>query len=93
MLNNKLEELDVVNLVALCWAVSLLITKFNHPINDSMRKNIINCLPRKLENDKKGEVPTICFSISSFLSEDSQLEEMIKDRITNYSNLFCKIIF
>jgi hypothetical protein len=93
LLNTKLQELDTVNLLAICWAVSLLITKFNHEISDKIRKNIINSLPRILDVEKKGEIPTICFSISSFLSEDQELEEMIRDRITNYSNIFCKFLF
>jgi hypothetical protein len=93
LLNSKVQELDTVNLLAVCWAVSLLITKFNHDIPDKTRKNIITSLPRNMDVDKKGEIPTICFSISSFLSEDQELEEMIKDRITNYSNLFCKSYF
>ena len=91
MLSLKISDLDLVNLLALSWSVSLLITKLGYNVSDSLRKSIINSLPRKLEVEKKGEIPTICFSIASYTSEDEELNNMITDRITNYSNLFCTI--
>lgn len=89
-LNERIDELDSTNLLAICWAISILISKFNHNVADSMRKSVIISLPKQLENDKKGEVPTLCFSISSFLSQDPELEELIKNLITNYSTFYCK---
>lgn len=89
----KVSELDVTNLLALSWSISLLISKYNYPIPDQFKKIIIQALPNKLEIDKKGEIPTICFSISNYAeTTDSELEQMIKDKVHNYSETFC-IIF
>jgi hypothetical protein len=91
LLNSKIEDLDITNLLALSWSTSLLISKFGYNISDQFKKSIIKSLPQQLEVEKKGEIPTICFSISSYLSEDEELNQLIKDRISSYSHLFCKI--
>lgn len=90
LLNSKIEELDITNLIALSWSTSLLISKFGYNISNQFKKNIIKSLPQQLQIEKKGEVPTICFSISSYLSEDEDLNLLIKDRISCYSTYFCK---
>jgi hypothetical protein len=69
MLKDKLDELDIPNLVALCWSLSILISKFNFTIPLILRLKIIEKLPNDLDIDKKGEIPTICFSLSTFINQ------------------------
>ena len=86
MLSLKISELDLVNLLALSWSVSLLISKLGYTVNDSLRKTIINCLPRKLEVEKKGEIPTICFSIASYTSMNTALDLFVSFSSLNSEN-------
>lgn len=93
MIGEKISELDQVNLLALIWAFSILITQFKYNIPVDLKKSIIRQLPEEIMMDKKGEIPTICFSISSFNSEnDKELKNLIEDKVKRYSHYFCKDI-
>ena len=67
LLREKITELDIINLLAVCWAINIAITKFKITLPINYKLDIINQLPEDLPLDKQGEIPTICFSISNFL--------------------------
>lgn len=93
MLLNKLDDLDTTNLLALSWAISILISRFNYPVDLKLKQEILEKLPNNIPLDKKGEIPSICFSIANYLEENNvALNESIKNKISHYSSLFCKII-
>jgi hypothetical protein len=98
MLKSKLDELDISNLVALCWSLSILISKFGFTIPLALRVNILEKLPNDLDIDKKGEIPTICFSLSTFFdplstkNEEIELQKLVQEKIIRYSELFCNIV-
>jgi len=94
MLINKLDELDITNLLALSWSISILISKFYYPIDSKLRAEIVTKLPNNIPIDKKGEIPSICFSISNYKEENNDaLNELIKNKIAHYSTLFCNILY
>jgi hypothetical protein len=70
MLKDKVNELDLNSLVALVWSLSILISKFNFTVPLNLRHKIFETLPNELETEKKGEIPTICFSLSMFIELD-----------------------
>lgn len=67
LLNERLKELDIVNLLAVCWAINIAITRFNLQLPIQYRIDIIDQLPNDLPVEKQGEIPTICYSISNFM--------------------------
>ena len=91
MLVDKLDDLDTTNLLALSWSISILISRFNYPVDLKLKREIIEKLPNNISLDKKGEIPSICFSIANYLEENNDaLNESIKNKISHYSSLFCK---
>lgn len=78
--------------MALTWSISVLISKFSFEINQKFKTSLINQLPTRLDIDKKGEVPTLCYSLSTFSDEeDVDLNKVISERVISFSSLFCKI--
>ena len=73
MLEETLENIDLTNLLALCWSFSILVTKYNYEIKKELLMKVISGLPNELPTDKKGEIPTLCFSISTLISERYKL--------------------
>jgi hypothetical protein len=67
LLNERLKELDIVNLLAVCWAINIGITRFDLYLPIQYKIDIIDQLPNELPVEKHGEIPTICYSISNFM--------------------------
>ena len=66
----QLNEMDLTNIFVLSWSSSLLISKFKYNIPIELKIGILQKLPDELEIDKKSEIPTICFGISSFFNKN-----------------------
>lgn len=91
MLSTKLDELDTTNLLALAWSISILISKFNYNVDARLKQLIVEKLPNNLSVEKKGEIPSICFSISNYGEDGNEsLNKSIENKISYYSSFFCK---
>ena len=90
MIEDMISELDITNLLALCWSVSVLVNKFNYSFTPEFIKKLVDKLPDELPIDKKGDIPTLCFSISTLGDEkDPEMLSKITDKIAKYSQMFC----
>ena len=78
LLQERIKELDVINLLAVCWALNIAITRFNLVLPVRYKIDIIDHLPDELPIEKHGEIPTICFSISNFLENKIYLDNISK---------------
>jgi hypothetical protein len=91
MLTTKLDELDTTNLLAVAWSISILLSKFNYPVDAKLKQLIVEKLPNNISIEKKGEIPSICFSISNYGEEGNEpLNKSIENKISHYSTIFCK---
>lgn len=61
------------------FSVSLLVSRFDYDVPWKLRNLLANKLPDEIDIDKKGDIPTICFSLSTFT--EKELEN------TEYKNL------
>jgi hypothetical protein len=92
----RIDELDMPNLQALSWACSLLISKHSINLDYKFIKKLLDSLPDNLDLSQKGEVPTLCLSISSFsdnlsdITEKDSVENLLIHKIEQYSKFFCK---
>jgi hypothetical protein len=90
MMEERIDELDMTNLLALCWSSSILINKFGYVFSQEFVKRLVNKLPDELPIDKKGDISTLCFSISTLADENEpEILSLITDKITKYSKMFC----
>jgi hypothetical protein len=93
MIEDKIDELDITNLLVLCWSASIMVNKFNYTFTTEFMNKLVKKLPVELPIDKKGDIPTLCFSISNLAEEkEPELLSIITDKISKYSKMFC-IIF
>lgn len=90
MIEDKITELDITNLLALCWSVSVLTNKFMYKISPEFETKLINTLPDELPLEKIGDIPTLCFSISTLGKYEAE-HEKIRIKVLRYSHQFCKI--
>lgn len=73
-----LEKLGVVEyseITALLFAISLLVSKFNFEVSYKLRTLLAAKLPEEIEIDKKGDIPTLCFSLTSLVEKDLEPNE------------------
>ena len=84
LLHERLNELDIVNLLAVCWAINIGITRFQVYLPIQYRIDIINQLPDDLPIDKHGEIPTICYSISNFLDDKKFINIILEVNLNNH---------
>lgn len=92
MIEDKINELDITNLLALCWSVSIMVNKFGYTFTLEFTNKLIKKLPDELPIDKKGDIPTLCFSISNLVDErEPELLSIITEKISKYSKVYCNI--
>ena len=68
----QMNEMDFTNILVLTWSCSLLISKFKFHVPIELRLEVLMKLPETLDLDKKAEIPTLCFGISSFFDKSDK---------------------
>lgn len=62
-------------ITALIFSVSLLVSKFNFNVSWKLRKLLVDKLSNDFEIDKKADIPTLCFSLTSFIEKELDSKE------------------
>ena len=66
----KLGVVEYSEITALLFSVSLLVSKFNYDVSYKLRNLLASKLPDEIEIDKKGDIPTLCFSLKSLVEKE-----------------------
>ncbi len=78
MLDQILAKLGVVEyseITALLFSVSLLVSKFSYDVSFKLRNLLATKLPDEIELDKKADIPTLCFSLTSLVEKEIETTE------------------
>jgi hypothetical protein len=69
-IHQKLGVIQYSEITALLFSVSLLVSKFNYDVSYKLRNLLASKLLDEIELDKKGDIPTLCFSLSSLVENE-----------------------
>jgi len=69
-IHQKLGVVQYSEITALLFSVSLLVSKFNYDVSYKLRNLLASKLPDEIELDKKGDIPTLCFSLTSLVENE-----------------------
>ena len=69
-IHQKLGVIQYSEITALLFSVSLLVSKFNYDVSYKLRNLLASKLQDEIELDKKGDIPTLCFSLSSLVENE-----------------------
>ncbi len=72
-ISKKMDNIEYNELIALMYAINILVVKFNFNVSWDLRKLLVEKFPNDLTQDKKIDIATICFSLSSIV--DKEIEE------------------
>jgi len=68
--HQKLGVVQYSEITALLFSISLLVSKFNYDVSYKLRNLLASKLQDEIELDKKGDIPTLCFSLSSLVENE-----------------------
>lgn len=71
----KIDKVEYNELTALMYAINILVMKFNYNVSWNLRKLLVEKFPNELSIEKKADIPTICFSLSSIVEKDIDIEK------------------
>lgn len=67
--------LEYSEITALIFSISLLVSKFSYNVSYKLRNLLPNKLPDEIDIDKKGDIPTLCFSLTSLIENEVEQSE------------------
>jgi hypothetical protein len=74
-ITEKLGVIDYSEISTLLFSITLLLSKFGFDVSYKLRNLIVNKFPDKIELDKKGDIPTLCFSMTSLTESELEITE------------------
>lgn len=77
-IEKKINDVEYNEITALMYALNILIMKFNFDVSWKLRKLLAENFPeiKDLTVDKKSDIATICFSLSSIVEKEFEESEL-----------------